>query len=98
MARLSGRDEIGKMAAALNAFRIAADTASQDREAAAEAGLVAEHGKRQALITMAETVEREASTAMARVGTMTAQMDGAAEIMAASAGRTRGSRPICRQP
>ncbi|MBC7635180.1 MAG: hypothetical protein H7251_06210 [Acetobacteraceae bacterium] len=88
LSRMSGRGEIGKMAAALNAFRSAADTATQELGVAAEAGLVAERDKREALVTMAETVEQEASVAMAKVGAMTAQMDGTAQIMADSAGRT----------
>ena len=91
LSRMSGRGEIGKMAAALNAFRSAADAATQERGVAAEAGLVAERDKREALVTMAETVEREASIAMAQVGAMTAQVDGTAQIMADSAGRTTSS-------
>ena len=88
---LTGRSEIGKMAAALNAFRIAADAATEMRDAAAAAGIAADRHKREELIAMADTIEQESAIAMARVGTMTAQMDDTAQVMAQSAGRTTAS-------
>ncbi len=88
---LVGRGEIGKMATSLNAFRIAANEATAMQAAASEAAEAAAAEKRAALRAMADTIETEASNAMARVGDMTAQMDGTASIMGQSAGRTTQS-------
>ena len=91
LSRMTGRGEIGKMAAALNSFRIAADAATEMRSAAAAAGIAADRHKREELIAMADTIEQESAIAMARVGTMTAQMDDTAQVMAQSAERTTAS-------
>jgi len=84
-------DEIGAMAKAVEVFK----TNAIERERL-EAGQKAteqraEQEKRRALVTMAETIERESGVAMARVAALTAEIDGTAQTMARSAGRTTES-------
>jgi methyl-accepting chemotaxis protein len=85
------RDEVGGMADAVVVFKegmLSAERATAEREAERER---AEAAKQAALVGMAETIEREATTALEQVSHLTTGMTDAADGMTASAGRTGGS-------
>nr|WP_294528231.1 HAMP domain-containing methyl-accepting chemotaxis protein [uncultured Rhodopila sp.] len=78
-------DEIGGMARALETFR---DQARDNLRLVAEQQTereAAQQAKREALETMAETIEREAGQAVARVSGLTGHMSATAEAMADTA-------------
>ncbi|MDQ2103120.1 methyl-accepting chemotaxis protein [Azospirillum isscasi] len=80
------KDEIGQMAAAVQVFREAGlenERLRAEQERARETG---EEERRQALASMADTVERETRAAVERVARHAGEMASNAEAMAASAG------------
>jgi methyl-accepting chemotaxis protein len=85
------RDEVGRMAQALEVFRQQA--LENQRLAAAQEGLrrQAAEEKRTALSGMADTIENETSRALEQVKRRTEAMEAAATIMSASAERTAGA-------
>ena len=84
--RVASRDEIGKMASALEVFRghaIEKDKLEAQQRAAAEQ---AERLKREALQGMANTVETETRSAVDAIAGMTRQVDASAKNAARAAG------------
>ncbi|PWC41381.1 methyl-accepting chemotaxis protein [Azospirillum sp. TSO22-1] len=79
-------DEVGAMAAAVTVFKENALEAERLRATQEAERERAEHDKRDALMRMAETVEREATAAVENVATRTGRMAANATEMAASAG------------
>ncbi len=88
VAALAGRGEIGAMAEAIGVFRNTASAAARMREEAEAQRTEAAIQRRNALRIMADTVETEANSAMQRISSTTAEINGRAEIMAVSASRT----------
>jgi len=78
-------EEIGKLAAALQVFQDAGKEKLRLEEAQKDAAAEAERLKKKALLDMAETVERETSTAVQSIAATTRQVDKAAEGMTALA-------------
>jgi methyl-accepting chemotaxis protein len=85
------KDEIGRMAAALEVFRAHAIEKRQLAEAQEEERHRADAEKRAALVHMAETIETETGKAMEEIGARSGEMVGAADEMQASSARTGGS-------
>jgi methyl-accepting chemotaxis protein len=76
------RDEIGSMAGAMEVFKVNATENERLKAAQRESEAQAEAQKRKALRDMADTVERETTSAIAKVATATASVDGMAGGMA----------------
>jgi methyl-accepting chemotaxis protein len=88
---LERKDQVGRMAAALGVFKQqAVENIRFAREQDMEQGRAAAD-KRATLLAMAETVEREATSAMAEVDQRTAAMEQTANGMSASAERAGAS-------
>ena len=85
------RDEIGRMAAALEVFRPHAIEKRRLAEAQEAERERADVEKRAALLGMAEKIETETATALDQIGTRTAAMAATAEEMHASSARTGGT-------
>ena len=87
---IEARDEVGSMARALAVFK--ENTMEAERLRAQQSGMAvaAEQAKRQALETMAATVEREAELAVGKVSARTLAVANRANDMGASAGRVDG--------
>ncbi|MGC1411514.1 MAG: methyl-accepting chemotaxis protein [Acetobacteraceae bacterium] len=85
------RDEIGRMAAALEVFRSHAIEKRRLAEAQEAERERADVEKRAALLGMAEKIETETATALDQIGTRTAAMAATAEEMHASSARTGGT-------
>jgi methyl-accepting chemotaxis protein len=75
------RDEIGAMARAVEVFRENAVERERLERQQAVAEEEAAHARRQAVLDMAEKIERETSTAIGNIETNTRQVGGAAENM-----------------
>jgi methyl-accepting chemotaxis protein len=75
-------DEIGGMASAMEVFKVNAAENERLKAAQKEAEAHAETQKRKALRDMADTVERETTSAIAKVAATTASIDGMADGMA----------------
>ncbi len=76
------RDEIGSMAGAMEVFKVNATENERLKAAQRESEAQAEAQKRKALRDMADTVERETTSAIAKVAMATASVDGMAGGMA----------------
>jgi methyl-accepting chemotaxis protein len=85
------KDEIGRMAAALEVFRSHAIEKRRLAEAQEAERRHADAEKRAALLGMAEKIETETATALDRIGARTAAMAATAEEMHASSARTGGT-------
>src|SRR6185369_14437898 len=85
------KDEIGSMSSALEVFRQSGEEAERLRAAQEREREAAEEGKRQALRSMAETVERETRQAVDTISTLTGEMSTNATQMASSAGAVQSS-------
>jgi methyl-accepting chemotaxis protein len=81
-------DEVGRMADALEVFRVHAIERARLESAQAEQERRAAAEKEAALVQMAETVETEAATALDAIGRRTVAMVGVADAMSTSATRT----------
>ncbi|KIM00497.1 Methyl-accepting chemotaxis protein [Paramagnetospirillum magnetotacticum MS-1] len=81
------KDEVGSMARALKVFKDNALETERLRTEQAGMSAAAEQAKRQALETMAATVEREAATAVGKVGEHTGAVSDRADEMQISASR-----------
>src|SRR5207344_3178375 len=79
-------DEIGRMADALEVFRATASERAKLEAAQAEQERHAAEEKQAALTNMAETIERETTSALEQIGQGTAAMAATADAMSASAG------------
>ncbi len=77
----SRKDELGRMAAAMQVFKDNALEARRLREEQARLAEIAEQQKKQALLDMAETVECETASAVEQIASNTHQVNGAAEGM-----------------
>jgi methyl-accepting chemotaxis protein len=75
------KDELGAMARSVEVFKENAMEARRLRAEQARAAEEAERQKKQALMDMAETVERETANALASISKSTVQVDDAAESM-----------------
>ena len=78
-------DEVGELAASVITFQVALREAAEARARHEELRASAESERRNALIAMADTVEREAGAAVKRVVAQAAAMTEEAEAVAASA-------------
>ncbi|MFN7192135.1 MAG: methyl-accepting chemotaxis protein, partial [Rhodospirillales bacterium] len=76
------RDEIGSMASAMEVFKVNATENERLKAAQKESEAQAEAQKRKALRDMADTVERETTSAIAKVAAATASVDDVADGMA----------------
>lgn len=79
------KDELGAMARSVEVFKENAMEARRLRAEQARAAEEAERQKKQALMDMAETVERETANALASISKNTLQVNGAAESMSSLA-------------
>jgi methyl-accepting chemotaxis protein len=75
------KDELGRMAAAMQVFKDNAIEARRLRAEQARQAELAEEAKKKALMDMAETVERETASAVEQIAASTHQVNGAAEGM-----------------
>ncbi len=75
------KDELGRMAAAMQVFKDNAIEAERLRGEQARLSVEAEQQKKKALQDMAETVERETASAVEAIAANTHQVDGAAQGM-----------------
>ncbi len=85
------KDEIGRMAGALEVFRTQAIEKRGLAEAQEAERRRADQEKHAALIGMAEKIETESGKALEQIGARSAAMAGTADEMHASSARTRGS-------
>ena len=85
------KDEIGRMASALEVFRLNAIENRRLAEAQEAEHQRADEEKRAALIGMAEKIETETGIALDQIGARTAAMATTADEMHASSARTGGS-------
>ncbi len=85
------RDELADMAGAVSSLRDRAIENARLREEQQESEAEAERRRREALRTMAETVEVESRSSVDGIAVETRQMDGAAAAMADSATQVRDS-------
>ena len=79
------KDELGAMARSVKVFKENAMEARRLRAEQARAAEEAERQKKQALLDMADTVERETANALAAIAKNTLQVNGAAESMSSLA-------------
>ena len=93
----ASRDEIGAMGEALAVLKAGAVERRRLEATQAEQRQRADAEKVAALVGMAETVETRMATALGNIGSRTAAMTATAKQMSASATRTGGVRPECRQ-
>jgi methyl-accepting chemotaxis protein len=75
------KDELGRMAEAMQVFKDNAQEAERLKGEQVRMSEEAERQKKKALMDMAETVERETATAVEAIAQNTRQVDGAAESM-----------------
>ena len=85
------KDEVGKMAAALQVFRSQAIEKRRLAEAQEAQRQRADTEKHAALVTMAETIETETSRALEQIGARSTGMVQTADEMRSSSARTGGS-------